>query len=459
MRKHSKNSSKQLMGSSHDSLSKRQAVFSSFKEISLKEGITTDNSNGHKIDKSSEMTVAPFRDSACTLKLTRLIDSGVNSCKGNKRLMRGEVTDIAYLSKESSSCGIADAVNRSNNLQFLNCDGLTEITEDVRNFIKLLHEMKKQRDLLWQDKLLSEAIRGYRIFSSLNNLISVDRDSSASATALKGFCNNLSIRGSDKAGRREFFKKKKHRNCEDITDGLQFREGGLQDPFNLVFSRSDKVRDRLSFSGNIPEIFSVLRDRKLLNGILMSEEESGDSQGVFFIGFSLTQGDFGEIGDQQRINDDRIGSSVRQERKEIDMVAACGFHAYQDKRKVITVRGNSLHQCGEAFFIHSGRQGKTEIAFRVNACSGERILGDIDTNKQFTHNSTSIKGYLSKAGGASRPILHGDEGSKTQSTYYGFGRQGTDSFKGSKTQVIWSSPAFPNLTGKTRLYKSYNINS
>ncbi len=53
----------------------------------------------------------------------------------------------------------------------------------------------------------------------------------------------------------------------------------------------------------------------------------------------------------------------------------------------------------------------------------------------------------------------GYKDSKTQSTYYGFGRQGTDSLKGSKTQVIWSSPVFPNLTGKTRLYKSYNINS
>ena len=141
------------------------------------------------------------------------------------------------------------------------------------------------------------------------------------------------------------------------------------------------------------------------------------------------------------------------------MVAACGFHACQDSRKVFTVRVNNLHQFGETAFIHSSGQGKADIAFRVDTCSGERILGNIDTNKQFTHNSTSIKRYLSKAGEASRPILHGDEGSKTQSTYYGYGRQGTDSFKGSMTQVKWSSPAFPTLTGKTRSYKSYNTNS
>jgi hypothetical protein len=53
----------------------------------------------------------------------------------------------------------------------------------------------------------------------------------------------------------------------------------------------------------------------------------------------------------------------------------------------------------------------------------------------------------------------GYKGSKTQSSYNGSWRQETDSFKGSKTQVTWSSPACPTLTGKTSLYKSYNTYS
>ena len=44
----------------------------------------------------------------------------------------------------------------------------------------------------------------------------------------------------------------------------------------------------------------------------------------------------------------------------------------------LTVRGNSLNQFGEATFIHSSRQEKTDIALRFNARSGERILGNID---------------------------------------------------------------------------------
>ncbi|MFN3740951.1 MAG: hypothetical protein ACK4TF_09840, partial [Thermodesulfovibrionales bacterium] len=86
------------------------------------------------------------------------------------------------------------------------------------------------------------------------------------------------------------------------------------------------------------------------------------------------------------------------------------------------------------------------------------ILGDINADKEITHTSTSLNNLLDKAGDASQPILHGNEGSVTQSTYHGFGRQGTDSFKGSLTQVIWSSPAFPTLTGKTSLYRAYRAN-
>ena len=141
------------------------------------------------------------------------------------------------------------------------------------------------------------------------------------------------------------------------------------------------------------------------------------------------------------------------------MVAACGFHACHDSREVFTVRSNSLHQFRKAGLIHSQRQREPYISLNIKTCGRKRIFGNINTDEQFTHSSASVKSYSDKAGEASRPILHDDKGSKTQSTYYGFGRQGTDSFEGSLTQVIWSSPACPTLTGKTRLYKSYNTNS
>lgn len=78
--------------------------------------------------------------------------------------------------------------------------------------------------------------------------------------------------------------------------------------------------------------------------------------------------------------------------------------------------------------------------------------------KEFIHTYKHLKFFRQ---GMKYPsaILHGEEGSLTHSTYNGYGRQGTDSFKGSITQVKWSSPAFLALTGKTSLYRTnYNIN-
>jgi len=44
----------------------------------------------------------------------------------------------------------------------------------------------------------------------------------------------------------------------------------------------------------------------------------------------------------------------------------------------------------------------------------------------------------------------------SQSNYHGFGRQRTDSLKGSMTQLIWSFSAFSSLLymGKTHLYNT-----
>jgi hypothetical protein len=319
--------------------------------------------------------------------------------------------------------------------------------------------MKERRYFLGQNELFSEAIGSDRVFGSLNNIFSGDGDLSTFPIALKRICNNFSFRGSDKAGRGELLKKQKHGSSKDITYGLQFREDALKNPLNLVFGRSDKMRDRFPLSGDIPEVSDVLRNRELLNRILVDEDELGDGEGVFLIGFGLTQRQFSEIRDQKGINDNGINLFGGQKGKEIDMVAACGFHSGHDSTEVFTSGCHSFHEFGKTAFIHSGRHGKTDIAFRINTCGRKRILRHINTDKETIQSSTSVKRCSDKAGEASRPILHDDKGSKTQSTYYGYGRQGTDSFKGSLTQVLWSSPACPTLTGKTRLYKSYNTNS
>ena len=457
MRKHSENSSNQIMSSSHDSLSERQAVLFSFKEIVFKGGIATDNVYGHKIDNSSEMTITFFRGHA--LKLAGLIDSGVNPCKSDKGLMGGEVIDITYFSEGSSVCGISDTVYGSNDFHLLNSNGLTEFRQDVCDFIQLLHQIKKQRNLLGEKEFLCKAIGGDGAFGGSDNIIST---LSVFATSVNSFCNNLRLSGSDETSRGEFFKGQEHCSGEDITDGFEFREGGLQIPLNLVFIRSDEITDGFPFYGNISEVFRVLRDGKLLDGILVNEDELGDSERFFFVSFRLTQRHLSEIRDQKWINDNSIDLFRTEKRKEIDMVETCGLHSSKDSREVFTFGTNSPHEFRETAPIHICRQGKPDINFSINASGRKRILGYINTDKKMTQSDTSVEICLNKAGEASRPILHDDKDSMNQSTYYGYGRQGTDSSKGSSTQEKRVLLPVQTLTGKTHLYnlyKSYNTNS
>ena len=69
------------------------------------------------------------------------------------------------------------------------------------------------------------------------------------------------------------------------------------------------------------------------------------------------------------------------------------------------------------------------------------IFGDIDAAETETHGFTSSGIIKFEAGEASRPILHFDEGSRTQSTYQDSGRQGTDLPKDSTIPEERSPPA------------------
>jgi hypothetical protein len=71
----------------------------------------------------------------------------------------------------------------------------------------------------------------------------------------------------------------------------------------------------------------------------------------------------------------------------------------------------------------------------------EAVFGDIDAAETDTHGFTSSGIIKFEAGEASRPILHFDEGSRTQSTYQDSGRQGTDLPKDSAIREERSPPA------------------
>jgi len=459
MRKHSVNNPHKLMGGSKDSLSVGQSILFTGKEIASKEGINADNTDSHEVNNPPQMPIASFRDSACALEFAGLIDGGIEPCVSDQRLMGLKVLDIAHLGQESSAGSISDSIDGSENVHFLNDHGLAEFSEDIGDLIEAFHQVQGNGYLLGQDKLLCEAVGGNRTFCCSDKLLGADRDLSSPAGALHGIGDDVLFGCSDTACGGELFEKPEHRLCKDICQGLHLREGSLKNSLDLIFCRSDEMGYGLSFSGKISQVSEVLGDGELSDGVFVNQKELSDGEGVFLIGLGLSQGQLCKIGDQKGIQDYGVDFLGAEEGEEIDVVAACGLHGTAYRREVTTSGFDGLQQSGESHRIHRSRKGEPFFSFDINACSGKRILGYVNTDKQRVQCTTSLKCYFSKAGEASRPILHGDKDSSIQSTYHGYGRQGTDSLKDSSVQDSWSSPAFPALTGKTHLYKRYNTNS
>ena len=459
MRKHSENNPHELMGSGKYSLSVGQPILFAGKEILPKEGIDSDNTYSHEVDNSPQMPISSLGDSACPLELAGLIDRRIEPGKGDQGFRGLKVSNIANFCDECSAGSISYSVNRSNNLQLLNCCGLAEIGKDRGDSIEAFHQVQESGYLLRQDKLLSEAIRGDRAFRRSNYLLSTDRDPSAFAGTFHDIGDSAFFGCFNAACGRELLEEPEQCGGKDISQGFQFREGGLKNSFNLIFSGRDEVRDGFSLSGNIPEVFEVLGEGKLFDGVSVRQEKLCDCKGIFFVSLGLSERQLCEIGDQERIDDDSVDLHGAEEGIEIDVVAACGLHGSSHRREVLGMGFDCFQHLGEACRVHSSGEGELGTPFYIEACGRKGIFGYINTNKQSVQCISSLKEYLSKAGEASQPILHSDKDSEIQSTYYGYGRQGTDSFKGSMTQDKMRSPAFPTSMGKTHLYKLYNTNS
>lgn len=455
MREHSKDGSEKLMCGSHNCLSEWQSFISSSEKISSEDMINPYNIDCYDVNHSSKMSVTSFRDFAFAFKLARLIHRRVYACIGNQFFMRLKVVNFPHFSQKSGSSCCINSVNGGKDLKVLKHNRLAVRGKQLSNFIQSFHKMKQGRDFSSEYDLFSYVCRSHRRLSSFDYGFYRDRDFSALAGALKSLSYKVGFRFSDSSCRRKLHEEVKHSTGEDITDGFQLREEQLKEPFNFIFCRGNKVTQIFSFPCDISELYYILRGRELLNLVFMDKEEFSDGKGIFSVCFGFSERKFREIGNKQGVNDDSFDAFVGKEGEQINMVTARGFHPNYNRGEYIAGRNDSFVEFRETRRIHTGRQGKTDITVQINSRNGERVFGDINTYEDFKHNSTS-RTCLDRAGDASRPILQGDEGLVTQSTYNGFGRQGTNSSKGSLTQVnrvllpvffcfIWVKPMYINF--------------
>ena len=430
MRKDSKDNSNELVSSSKDSLFVRQSIFFTSKEILSEAGVDAYNANGHEVINPPQVSVASFGDSACALNLAGLINCRIDARISDQRRMGRKVPDIADLGQECSAGRIPDTVEGSKDVHIFDNHGLTKFREDAGNLIEALHQVQGNRYFLRQDKLFGKAIGGDRTFSCCDKFLSADGDLSALTKALQSVGDGTLLGCSDASCGGKLLETTEHRLRKEVCQGLQLRECSLQHSFDLVFGGSDEMGYGLALSGEISEVCEILGD-----GVLVSEKETSDRKGVFLVSLGLSRRQLCEIGDKKWIEDNCCNLHGTEETEEIDVLAACRLHGNTYRREVTTAGFDRLQQSGKACGVHRGRQGEPDFSFGINACSRKGILGYVNADKQRGQYTTSLNRYLSKAGEAFRPILHGDKDSVIQSTYHGYGRQGTDSLRAHRPRM------------------------
>lgn len=309
MNKHSIYNPHKFMSSGHHGLSIRQSFFFSSEEISPEEIINSYDTNSHKVNNTPEMSISSFGDSTFAFEFARLINSWINTSICYKIFMGRKEIDVGYFSKESSPCSCINAINRCNDLKVFNHHRFTVREEYLCSLIQSFHEVQECRNFPFKDALFSETYRAYRGFSGINNVIYRDGDFSAFFGGFKGVSDDFGVRKLNNPCRREFFEEVEDSMCKDITDRLQFWEDRLKDSFDFIFSRCDEVRDEFSFSGNVSEVSYLLGDREFGDGVFVDEEKVGNSKGIFFIGLSLSEGEFSEVGDKKRVYEDILRPS------------------------------------------------------------------------------------------------------------------------------------------------------
>jgi len=391
---------------------------------------------GHEPENTPEVPVAPLGDSALPLEFPGLMDGGIKPGVSDKLFVVLKTAHIPNLGQEVEGSDISNALDGFEDSEVLRSRLMAHLGQHIGELLQFSLKQKKLRGLLREDEFSSGTHPGFRF------------DKPGYLRGGEGF---------DHPGRGVMSKEIEDGSGADIGCSEEFREGDREKLLDVVFEPGDLRGEPFSFSGQLSKIRR--EEAGLWQGAMEHGQETGDGEGILPIGFSFPEGELHEVGDEQGIDNNGVVTVSGEEGREVNVITARGFQTDEDR--VLGKFGEVLGKLLESFHIHRGGELKELIFFLPYGTGSERAFGDIQSDEYLIHKRTSCKDFLARAGAASRPILHDDEGFLAQPTYHGCGRQGTDSSKGFLAQVKWSSPALLLLLlmGKTHSHKTYTTNS
>jgi len=291
-------------------------------------------------------------------------------------------------------------------------------------------QKEEERYLPGEDHLSLRIITPYGGFCQTDQLFWGDSHS-PSPFRQKHLCNLLLRERSYLFSRWVELEEIEHPSTIDVALRMKLWESDRYELFNLVFDPHYLKDHLLPLSCDLFDL--RMGERRERDGIVEGGDEGGDGESVFLVGLALSEREFGEVGNKERVNQSSFVSHILQVREDTDVVAGGGFSCNEDR--FLVEGAERVSQSLYPFHLHRSGEEEDLVLVLVNGTSCERFFGDVDSNEDLRHHNTP-KTKVARAGAACRPFLHHDKGSLAQPTYYGFGRQGTDSFKGFKAQVI-----------------------
>jgi len=445
------NNSKELVNNSHYCFFERFALRPFPLKISFKQIVYSYKGKGRNIENPSKTAVSSFGYLPSSSELSRFIYRWVNTSISYKLFWGGEPSYISYLGDDMGGCYIIESSYRFEDFNLRGGRGFAFFNENFFYFGEFSFKEDKSSDFGFKYFLMDRGFNTDRI-CQVRDYISKGEGLFSTSFTLDDweeffFCSGESFSGWEI--KEEF----KGGVCKWVYKFKDFRKEEMDESFDFVFEGSALLDDAFSFSCKASQICRVILEGDEV--MVIQSQEVGNSGRVFFIGFCFSQGEMGEVRDEEGVYEDRRDLMGAEEGKEIDIIRTCGLHTHKDLVDGVTISDKGRKKGGEAGGgdRETGREERSSI-FSYDGCE-ERIFRYIDTTEKIKH---FLNLHLVYEAGASQSILHSDKGSQTQSTYKDNERQVTDSHKGSKTQEKWSSPASSSLSYQVINRSINNIN-
>jgi len=349
-----------------------------------------DCAEGHTPDYSAEVGVASFRNSEFSFEFSGLEDDWVQAGVCYEFFVGAhEAVYILDFSEESGGTYLSHSLDGGEDLHLYGTKKLHFRKEAGGEIFYFFLEIKESpysasQDYLPIDIIYADGIPGY-----LHHLMGGEFyfPSSLSVDVIEdifySFYSDFPCRSCGWDLEEEF----EHAFCEDILSISQFFKEVEDQLFYLGFQFCYFLGYGFSFSC---QEFDGVIGYELVDSIMVFDEESGDSSGINFIGFSFSEGDgFVEVRDEDRVNEHDSEVVGDEEGEEVDVVVAAGFEAEDDIVSFCHFSEGRLEFL-EVFEVLIEFEAGDYVAFFVEDGGIEGVEGYIDTYEGIEHDLTSI---------------------------------------------------------------------